>query len=371
MSRIEKLITEAIGRGDITHAEHERIMSLVHRDGKIDAAERELLSKLFEAMQSGRLTLTGAPQAAPDAARRIAEAKRAAVELDCSKEIQAEEKRAGQTGGQAPAAQTPFAVGSEAAPKHACPPLVPKPSCTPDEIEPIRQLAADPFLSRAKGRRSDGGAFALETERLLDIRLNGKVWIKTGAMVAYYGAIKFTREGITEHGITKLLKKAVTGEGTALTKAAGQGNLYLADRGKKISLIELRGHSLVVNGRNILAFEETIHWDITYLRQFAAVWAGGFFNVRLSGRGYAAITTHFDPLILKVSPLDPVMTDVNATVAWSGSLSPQFKTDVSASTLIGRTSGETIQMLFEGDGFVVIQPYEERGETEPASAPEK
>ncbi len=368
MSRIEKLIAEAIERGEITHAEHERIMSLVHRDGKIDAAERELLSKLFEAMQSGRLQLTGAPQAEPDAVRRIAAAKRSAVELDCSKEIQAEQRRAAQPNGQAPAAHTPVGVHSESAPEL---PLAPMPSCAPDEIDPVRQLAADPLLSRAKGRRSDGGAFALETERLLDIRLNGKVWIKTGAMVAYYGAIKFTREGITEHGITKLLKKAVTGEGTALTKATGQGNLYLADRGKKISLIELRGHSLVVNGRNILAFEETIHWDITYLRQFAAVWAGGFFNVRLSGRGYAAITTHFDPLILKVSPLDPVMTDVNATVAWSGSLSPQFKTDVSASTLIGRASGETIQMLFEGDGFVVIQPYEERGETEPASAPEK
>jgi len=55
----------------------------------------------------------------------------------------------------------------------------------------------------------------------------------------------------------------------------------------------------------------------------------------------------------------PVITDPNATVAWSGSLSPEFKTDVSLKTFFGRGSGESLQMVFGGDGFVVIQPYEE------------
>ena len=53
------------------------------------------------------------------------------------------------------------------------------------------------------------------------------------------------------------------------------------------------------------------------------------------------------------------MTDPNATVAWSGNLTPEFKTDTSFRTFIGRQSGESFQMKFEGDGFVVIQPYEE------------
>jgi uncharacterized protein (AIM24 family) len=38
---------------------------------------------------------------------------------------------------------------------------------------------------------------------------------------------------------------------------------------------------------------------------------------------------------------------------------PEFKTDVSLKTFLGRGSGESIQMMFNGDGFVVIQPYEE------------
>ncbi len=36
------------------------------------------------------------------------------------------------------------------------------------------------------------------------------------------------REGLLEKGLGKLLKKAVSGEGTRLTKAEGQGRLYLA-----------------------------------------------------------------------------------------------------------------------------------------------
>lgn len=53
------------------------------------------------------------------------------------------------------------------------------------------------------------------------------------------------------------------------------------------------------------------------------------------------------------------MTDPNATVAWSGHLEPEFVMDVSMRTFIGRGSGESVQMKFEGEGFVIIQPFEE------------
>ena len=48
-----------------------------------------------------------------------------------------------------------------------------------------------------------------------------------------------------------------------------------------------------------------------------------------------------------------------ATIAWSGNLTPEFKTDVSLKTFFGRGSGESLQMQFRGNGFVVVQPYEE------------
>ena len=75
--------------------------------------------------------------------------------------------------------------------------------------------------------------------------------------------------------------------------------------------------------------------------------------------GLLAITSHYQPLTLRVQPGRPVMTDPNATIAWSGNLNPQLKADVSLKTFLGRGSGESMQMRFEGDGFVIVQPYEE------------
>jgi len=213
---------------------------------------------------------------------------------------------------------------------------------------------------RSRAQRDRGqGLFELENERMLEVNLDGRVWTKTGSMVAYLGAVKFTREGILEHGIGKLLKRAVSGEGTQLTKAEGRGKLYLADEAKKISILKLQNEAIFVNGNDVLAFEPSLAWDVKLMRSVAGMFAGGLFNVRFEGAGMLAITTHYDPLALEVKPGQTVFTDPNATVAWSGSLQPQIHTDVSFKTFLGRGSGESIQLRFEGSGFVLIQPKEE------------
>ncbi|MFX9431556.1 AIM24 family protein, partial [Acinetobacter baumannii] len=77
----------------------------------------------------------------------------------------------------------------------------------------------------------------------------------------YRGAVKFTRQGVLEQGLGNLLKKALTGEGTQLMKMEGQGRVYLADAGKKITLLRLAGESIYVNGNDVLAFEDGIASD--------------------------------------------------------------------------------------------------------------
>jgi uncharacterized protein (AIM24 family) len=223
----------------------------------------------------------------------------------------------------------------------------------------MSRYSIEEFVSRTGQQDKSQGLFELENERMLEINLDGEVWTKTGSMVAYRGNVTFVREGVLEHGVAKLLKKAVSGEGTRLTKAKGTGKIYLADAGKKISVIDLTSDTIFVNGNDLLAFVPTLEWDIKLMRKVTAMLAGGLFNVRLSGTGLAAITTHYDPVTLIVKPGSPVCTDPNATVAWSGSLTPEFKTDISLKTFFGRGSGESVQMEFKGDGFVVVQPYEE------------
>lgn len=215
------------------------------------------------------------------------------------------------------------------------------------------------FIQETQQKDLGQGVFELETDRVLELNLNGMIWTKLGSMISYMGDVKFTREGILEQGIGGFFKKAITGEGCRLTKAEGTGKVYLADYGKKVTILNLKDESIFVNGNDVLAFESSINYEIKMMKKVGAMLSGGLFNVRLSGTGMIAITTHYNPVTLLVTPDCPVYTDPNATVAWSGNLTPTLKTDVSLKTFFGRGSGESFQSEFAGSGFVVIQPYEE------------
>ena len=220
----------------------------------------------------------------------------------------------------------------------------------------IARYSLEEFVNSTSQKDRNEGFFEQETQRIMEINLSDNLaWIKKGAMIAYTGDIKFTMEDLFEHGIKTVMKRFVTGENGNLVKAKGTGKLYIADEGKKISILNLKNDSLIVNGGNILAFEPSLKWDIK-LMKLSSMMAGGLTNVEISGEGMLAITTMYEPMTLRVSQGCPVITDPSATVAWSAGLKTSFKTDISVKTLIGRGSGDSIQMKFEGDGFVIVQP---------------
>jgi len=215
------------------------------------------------------------------------------------------------------------------------------------------------FVNETAERDHPGDVFELESDRMLEVHVNGKMWSKLGAMVAYRGQLTFKREGMLEKGLGNMLMKAVTGEMSPLTKIEGNGVAYLADSGKHVTILRLNNETINVNGNDLLAFEDSVQYQITMHKRVSSMMSGGLFSVRLSGTGMIAIMSHGRPLTLRVTSNDPVMTDPNATIAWSGNLAPQLKTDINLKTLIGRGGGETFQMTFQGEGFVVIQPFEE------------
>jgi uncharacterized protein (AIM24 family) len=210
-------------------------------------------------------------------------------------------------------------------------------------------------FTRANAPTEGGDGFQLENKRLLDVPVDGTVMVRAGSMIGYTGEMTFTGKSSAEGGLTGFVKEAVSSEGTPIMEAEGRGHLYVADRGKKVQVLELDdGEAISVNGSDILAFESTVDYEITTIGGISEAAAGGLTNVHLGGPGEVAITTHGDPLVL--SP--PVVTDPDATVAWSTDCSPSVGTNKTIE--IGQTSGESIQMSFtESEGFVVIQPYEE------------
>jgi uncharacterized protein (AIM24 family) len=209
-------------------------------------------------------------------------------------------------------------------------------------------------------------SFTLQNSKLLKVHLDQvTVQAKLGSMVAYQGDVKFEHAG--SGGLGRLVKKAVSGEGQSLMKVTGSGEVFLADTAQDVHLIYLEGEKVTVNGKNILAFDAGIDWDIERVQGGAsAMMAGGLWNVALKGTGWVAILSDGPPVLLNVTQA-PTFADAQAAITWSQGVTTSIKTDVNLKTFIGRGSGETLQMAFGGEGWVLVQPSEGRIAAAPSS----
>jgi uncharacterized protein (AIM24 family) len=208
------------------------------------------------------------------------------------------------------------------------------------------------FASAVQAPPADG-PMALQNPKLLRVALNGQLMARQGAMVAYQGAIEFAYEG---SGAAKFLKKALTGEGVPLMTCTGRGDLFLAQDADEVHLIDLDGDSVTVNGRNVLAFEPGLQWDIRRI-EGAGILSGGLFNTVFTGRGRLAVTAHGSPVVLDTS-VAPTFVDMQSAIAWSSNLQTSVKRTAGMKALIGLGSGEAFQLAFAGPGFVVVQASE-------------
>ena len=200
-------------------------------------------------------------------------------------------------------------------------------------------------------------SFSLQNSKLLKVELNQvTIQAKLGSMVAYQGDVTFEHAG--SGGMGRMLKKAVSGEGTTLMKMAGTGEVFLADQAQDIHLIQLENDYITCNGANVLAFDAGIDWDIKKVEGgVAAALSGGLTNMTLQGTGWVALLSDGPPVLLDVSAA-PTFADAQAAITWSSGVQTQVKVDANLKTLIGRGSGETVQMAFSGQGWVLVQPSE-------------
>lgn len=200
--------------------------------------------------------------------------------------------------------------------------------------------------------------FTLQNKKLLKIHMHyGPVNCRTGSMVAYQGDVRFENTG--SGGLNKMIKKAATGEGVSAMLCSGTGELFVADMASEIQVFYLENDTISCNGASVLAFSASIDWDVQRIGGgMAGAMAGGLYNVTLSGTGYVALTTKGEPVVLDVSGA-PTFADPNAVVFWTSGVQMSIKTDTGGlkSMLRGGT-GETFQMGFGGQGYVMVQPAE-------------
>lgn len=196
--------------------------------------------------------------------------------------------------------------------------------------------------------------FSLQNPQLLRVALGQDVLAVKGTMVAFQGQITFNHE--KSGSVGKLLKKMVTSEDMPLMRVAGNGEVFFANEAGYVFLIDLAGDGISVNGRNLLAFDAALQWDINRVKS-AGIMAGGLFNTTVSGTGTAALCTVGQPVVLDCSQ-SPTFVDVSAAVAWSVNLVPSVVSSMNMKSMLRGGSGEAVQYSFHGPGFVVVQPHE-------------
>jgi uncharacterized protein (AIM24 family) len=207
--------------------------------------------------------------------------------------------------------------------------------------------------------------FTLQNSKLLKVSLAGNtIQAKIGSMVAYQGEASFEHAG--SGGMSRMLKKAVTGEGQELMKISGSGEVFLADTAQDVHLIYLEGEKITVNGPNLLAFDADIDWDIERVQGASGMMGGGLYNTSLQGTGWVAILSDGPPVLLNVASA-ATYADAQAAITWSQGVTTALRTDFKMKNLIGRGSGESVQMAFSGTGWVLVQPSEGRISAAPAS----
>ncbi|CAO5184170.1 AIM24 family protein [Frankia sp. AiPs1] len=205
--------------------------------------------------------------------------------------------------------------------------------------------------------------FSLQNSKMLRANLGQsgmrEFYARKGAMVAYQGGVNF--DGHWEGWGSHFRSFFSGGEGLNLMKASGAGNVFLANQAQDIHLLDLDGRDgLTVDGKNVLAFNTELSWDLVRVDTQVGIAGVGSYQIELHGTGRVAVCTSGAPLVMRVTYQNYYFADADAVVGWSSGLQVTMQAAVTSSSVWrprGNT-GESWQMQFSGDGYVIVQPSE-------------
>ncbi|MGW6917467.1 AIM24 family protein [Kitasatospora sp. NPDC054939] len=181
------------------------------------------------------------------------------------------------------------------------------------------------------------------------------VLAKPGAMVAYDGYLQY--EPVSQ-SLRRALGEWASGERSPLLRWYGDGTLYLADFGADVLNLQLDNESLSVNGSHLLALDASLACTVEKVKGPVLMAGTGLFNVTVSGSGWVSVTSRGVPVVLDCAEAETYV-DPDALVAWTTGLEIRTRRTMKVGSLIGRGSGEAMQLGFKGSGFVVVQPSED------------
>ncbi|MCB5165567.1 AIM24 family protein [Streptomyces bambusae] len=216
-------------------------------------------------------------------------------------------------------------------------------------------MKSDLFSSENLAQQATAPGMTLQNAKSVKYAVNGEMLARQGSMIAYRGNLQFERKG---QGIGGMLKRAVTGEGLPLMAVRGQGEAWFAHEAANCFIVDIEpGDALTINGRNVLCFDPTLSYEIKTVKGGGMV-GGGLFNSVFTGQGKLAVICDGSPIVIPVTPQLPVYVDTDAVVGWSAQLSTGLHRSQSVGSMIRGGSGEAVQLMLQGEGFVIVRPSE-------------
>ncbi|WP_328434035.1 TerD family protein [Streptomyces sp. NBC_00425] len=190
----------------------------------------------------------------------------------------------------------------------------------------------------------------------VDLGIGGQpVLARQGSMVLYQGKVDFSYKGA---GFAGRIVGNATGQEMQLMRCTGQGQVFLAENSTHVHPIELQGDAICVSAENVLAFDESLQYEVRRIEGHG-IPGGALFTMQFQGTGTIVVKTHGTPVVLPVTPT--TFADCNAVVAWSAA----SQVVVSSQVRMRRNAypgdtGESVNLQFRGapGNFIVVQPYE-------------
>ncbi|WP_037886728.1 AIM24 family protein, partial [Streptomyces viridochromogenes] len=190
----------------------------------------------------------------------------------------------------------------------------------------------------------------------VDLGIGGQpVLARQGSMVLYQGKVDFSYKGA---GFAGRIVGNATGQEMQLMRCTGQGQVFLAENSTMLHPIELQGDGICVSAENVLAFDESLQYEVRRIEGHG-IPGGALFTMQFTGTGTIVVKTHGTPVVLPVTPT--TFADCNAVVAWSAAAQVVVSSQVRMrrNAYPGDT-GESVNLQFRGapGNFIVVQPYE-------------
>ncbi|MEJ8660492.1 AIM24 family protein [Streptomyces sp. MS1.AVA.4] len=216
-------------------------------------------------------------------------------------------------------------------------------------------MKSDLFAGEYMAQQASVPGMSLQNAKSIKYAVDGEMFARQGAMIAYRGSLQFERKG---QGIGGMLKRAVTGEGLPLMAVRGQGEAWFAHEAANCFIVHIEhGDALTINGRNVLCFDPTLTYEIKTVKG-AGMSGGGLFNSVFTGHGKLGVICDGNPLVIPVTAQQPVYVDTDAVVGWSDRLETSLHRSQSIGSMIRGGSGEAVQLMLQGEGFVIVRPSE-------------